>query len=86
MVRKDFIIKNEVGLHARPASELCALCKKFESGITINATKKPFNPKSVISILTAEIKKGSEITVEIDGADEENAMNELTTFFDKLLD
>ena len=86
MVRKDFVIKNEVGLHARPASELCALCKKFESSIMINSTKKTFNPKSVISILTAEIKKGSKITVEVVGADEEHAMSELTTFFDKLLD
>ena len=84
MVQKEFTICNEVGLHARPASELCALCKQFESEIKGNTRIKSFNPKSVISILTAEIKKGTIITIEVNGADEEQAMIRLTTFFDEL--
>ncbi len=84
MVQKEFTICNEVGLHARPASELCALCKQFESEIKGNTQKKAFNPKSVISILTAEIKKGTSITIEVNGADEEQAMIRLTKFFDGL--
>lgn len=84
MVTKDFTISNEVGLHARPASELCALCKRFESDFKGCTQKKTFNPKSVISILTSEIKKGTDITIEVNGVDEEKAMDELTKFFDEL--
>jgi len=84
VIQKDFTIHNEVGLHARPASELCALCKQFESDIKGSTQKKAFNPKSVISILTAEIKKGTTISIEVNGADEEQAMSKLTEFFDGL--
>ena len=84
MVQKDFKICNEVGLHARPASELCALCKQFESEIKGSTQKKGFNLKSVISILTAEIKKDTTISVEVNGTDEEQAMSKLTEFFDGL--
>jgi len=84
VVQKDFTIYNEVGLHARPASELCALCKQFESEIKGSTQKKAFNPKSVISILTAEIKKDTTISIEVNGADEEQAMRRLTEFFNGL--
>lgn len=84
MVAKDFTISNEVGLHARPASQLCALCKRFESDFKGYTRKKTFNPKSVISILATEIKKGTNITIEVNGADEEKAMDELAKFFDDL--
>lgn len=86
MVTKGFTINNEVGLHARPASELCALCKQFESDFKGYTPKKTFNPKSVISILTTEIKKGTDITIEVAGADEEKAMDALAKFFDELVE
>lgn len=84
MVSKDFIIKNETGLHARPASELCALCKGFESDVKIKCSTKIVNPRSVISILTGEMVKGKTITIEIDGTDEEKALKELIKFFNEL--
>lgn len=84
MVTKEFTVRNDVGLHARPASEMCALCKQFESEFKGSTPKKTFNPKSVISILTAEIKQGTVISVDINGKDEEKAMERLETFFNQL--
>jgi len=86
MVSKNFLIKNDTGLHARPASELCALSKEFESDIKIRSGNKIINPRSMISLLTGEMSKGKTITVEIEGLDEEMALCKLTEFFDELDD
>jgi phosphocarrier protein HPr len=86
MIRKDFIIKNRTGLHARPASDLCALCKGLESNIRILCGPKNINPRSVVSILTGDMGQGKAITVEVDGSDEEKACEALSVFFSELKD
>lgn len=84
MKTKEFTIQNPTGLHARPASDLCKLCKSFQSDIRILTGEKKLNAKSVVSILTGELVKGKTIQVTAEGADEEKAITALTAFFENL--
>ena len=82
MVSKEFTINNELGLHMRPASLLSQMAAKYQSNVTIKYNGKDFNCNSVMLLITALIKCGSEIELVCDGPDEEAALAELSAFID----
>ncbi len=77
MKKEKVIIKNETGLHARPASELVKLANKFKCNINIELNGKNANAKSILAIMSLGVRANTEIEVQCDGEDEENAMNEI---------
>lgn len=77
-------IKNPTGLHARPASQLTALCKKFPEKITLEIGETKIDPKSIISVLSAGIKCGTAIQVVVEGENEDAVGAELVAFIDGL--
>jgi multiphosphoryl transfer protein len=77
MKQLEITIKNETGLHARPAKVLVNLAKQFKSNISIQHGGKRANAKSMISVLTLGAVRGSEIVVQVDGEDEEKAIAEI---------
>ena len=79
MMKKEFIIRNEVGLHARPAALFVQTAKKFKSNITVEKEGEgKVNAKSILGILSLGAEKGTRITIEIEGEDEGQAMQALT--------
>ncbi|MDY5986035.1 HPr family phosphocarrier protein [Sporofaciens sp. SGI.106] len=74
MVSKKVRIINPTGLHLRPAGIFCNTAVKFDSKITFQYGNTNANAKSVLSVLGACIKKGDEIELICDGADEEEAL------------
>ena len=73
MKQLDLIIKNETGLHARPAKAFVGLAKQYKSNIKIGYGDKLVNAKSMIKVLTLGVKHAGEIRVIIDGEDENEA-------------
>lgn len=72
-----FVIHNEQGLHARPASHLVNLAKDFESKITVqNLTKggEPVSAKSMVKVVSLGASKGSELEFVATGADASKAI------------
>ncbi len=69
------IIKDPVGLHARPASVLVQEASKFESEITISGNGKDANLKSIMSVMSLGVKTGEEITIKAEGSDAEAAIS-----------
>jgi phosphotransferase system HPr (HPr) family protein len=85
MFTANATIKNPTGLHARPAAQLVALSKKFSSDIRItDASGNEFDPKSIISVLSAGIKQGSDVQVTAQGADEDEAGGQIVGFINDL--
>ena len=78
MVSKDFTIKNKMGLHMRPANVFVTEMTKFNSDVNIIMNGKKVNGKSIMNIMAACIKFGSEITVECDGSDEAEMLAKAT--------
>ena len=77
MISEKVIILNETGLHARPASVFVSAATKFKSDLTIQKGEKKANAKSILSVLSLGISKGTEITISADGLDEEEAVSKL---------
>ena len=77
-------VRNEVGLHARPASIFVQCAGKFRSRITIRNIKsggQRVNAKSILHVLTLGVGQGDEIELLIDGEDEANAAATLQQLF-----
>lgn len=77
MVSKKVIIKNPSGLHARPASVLTQAAGKCRSNVIIVYGEKQIQAKSILNIMAAAIKTGSEIEVQCDGETEEEDLKSL---------
>lgn len=78
MIKKDFEIKNEMGLHARAAALFVQTTNKFASDIFVERENERVNAKSIMGIMALGISKNSVITIIINGIDEEEAIEELT--------
>lgn len=74
MVSKKVTIKNEEGLHMRPAGLVTREMTKFQSTIYFIFEDKRINAKSVMNLIAGGIKCGSEITIECEGEDENEAL------------
>ena len=76
MVSKKFTIKNKMGLHMRPANVLVTAMTKYSSDINIIFEGKTINAKSIMNIMAACIKCGSQIIIECSGDDESAMLKE----------
>ena len=74
MTSKKVTIKLESGLEARPVAMLVQVASQYDSDIYVESASKRINAKSIMSIMTACIKQGSEIEIRCDGEDEEEAL------------
>lgn len=77
MIRKEFVINNKVGLHARPAAMFVQTASKFTSNIVIEKDDKKANAKSILELLSIGAEKGTHIIIEAKGEDEKKAMQAL---------
>lgn len=85
MEKEKFTLKNETGLHARPASVFVDKTGEFKSDIRIESKGKEVNAKSIMSVMSLGIDGGDEITLTIEGEDEEEAMTELSKLINEEL-
>ncbi|MCA9951595.1 MAG: phosphoenolpyruvate--protein phosphotransferase [Anaerolineales bacterium] len=79
MKQVDIVIHNPTGLHARPAKEFVNIAKQFKSDIRVVHGSKKANAKSMISMLTLGVENGGEISIMVDGEDEDAAVTALET-------
>ncbi len=75
MIQEDITIQNKHGLHARPAAQFVKIAGKFTSDIKVVKDGLEVNGKSIMGIMMLAAEPGSEITIIIDGEDEQDAMN-----------
>ncbi len=81
----NYVIKDEVGIHARPAGILVKEAKKYRSRIVIMKDGKKAEATKLMALMGLGVKCGDEIMVEVSGEDEDTASREIRTFFEKNL-
>lgn len=74
MVSKKVKVVNPSGLHLRPAGVLSQTSMKFKSNIIIESGEKRIVAKSVLNVMAAGIRCGTEVTLVCEGPDEEEAL------------
>lgn len=85
MVKETFVIENETGLHARPATEIAKIAMKYKCNVNLIVNGKTINAKSPLMIMSAGIKSKTELEILCDGEDEEKALEELKITFENQL-
>jgi len=85
MRRFEYIIKDELGIHARPAGMLVKEAKAFASEITIKKGDKEAGCTKLMALMGLGVKCGDVVTVTINGDDEENAEKAIKEFLEKNL-
>ncbi len=76
-----YVIKDEIGLHARPAGMLAKEAKKYESHLVIKANDKEADLSRLMAVMGLGVKQNDEVTITAEGSDEDAAIKELETFF-----
>lgn len=77
MVSENVVVKDKLGLHARPAGLFSKSASKFKSDVYISKDNKKCNAKSILGVLSLCVKCGDQITIECDGSDENVALESL---------
>lgn len=80
-----YIIKDELGIHARPAGQVVSEAKKYNSIITIDAGEKKANATRLMAVMALGVKCGQTVTVTAEGADEDAAIEGIQQFFETTL-
>lgn len=78
MKKQELELINRLGLHARAASKLVQLASRFDSQIWLSHRGKRVNAKSIMGVLLLAAPCGSRLTLEVDGADEDDAAQAIT--------
>lgn len=82
MKKFNYVIKDEVGIHARPAGLLAKEAKKYASKITLTKGEKSAEATKLMALMAMGVKCGEEITVSVEGEDEETTVVEIQKFFE----
>ncbi len=79
----EYTIKDELGIHARPAGILVKQLSAVKSAVTIEVRDKgkSADAKRLMAVMKMAVKQGDTVTVTIDGEDEESAAPEIEKFF-----
>ena len=78
----EYTIKDELGIHARPAGLLVKEAKKYESECTITKDGKTKKLTQLMMLMSLGVKQGETVTVTAEGTDEDTAIEGLKAFFE----
>jgi phosphocarrier protein len=77
MLQQEVEIINKLGLHARAAAKLVSCANNYESNVFLKRNGQRVNGKSIMGVMMLAANKGSMLQLEIDGRDEDQAMEAL---------
>ena len=78
----SYVIKDEIGIHARPAGLLVKEAKAFSSKITIEANGKSADVTRLMAVMGLGVKNGAEVVVKAEGDDEDVAIAKMQEFME----
>lgn len=77
MIKTTTTISNKLGLHARASAKLTKLAGSFPCEVWISKGERRVNAKSIMGVMMLAAGLGSTVTLETDGAREQEAMDAL---------
>ena len=78
----SYTVKDELGLHARPAGLLVKEVKNFQSKVTLEKDGKSVDASRLMAVMGMGVKKDQTVTVKVEGDDEDAACKALKAFFE----
>lgn len=81
MKQFTYVITDEVGIHARPAGNLVKKVKELGVKVTLSGNGKTSDASRLMAVMSMGIKQGMEVTVTVEGGDEDAAAEQMEAFF-----
>jgi len=78
MIEQEIEIVNKLGLHARASAKFTQLATKYKSEVWLTRNKRRVNAKSIMGVMMLAAGKGSMVTLETNGPDEQECFDALT--------
>ena len=82
MPSRIITIKNIPGIHARIASRIVHLSRRYDADLTFRDQNKKVNAKSILGLLALEANQGTSLEVSADGSDAEELLNAIVDLLD----
>jgi phosphocarrier protein HPr len=82
MLRQSITIRNKLGLHARAAAKLVKTAGRFESSVELRNAQRSADAKSIMGVMMLAASQGTELELIVDGADEVEALESVTSLVD----
>ncbi|MBM3394495.1 MAG: HPr family phosphocarrier protein [Betaproteobacteria bacterium] len=86
MKTRDIEIINKLGLHARASAKLTQLAGQFQCEVWMTKAGRRVNAKSIMGVMMLAAAKGSTVTLETSGGDEDKAMEEIAALINRRFD
>ncbi len=80
MIIKDILIEVPDNMDARPVALLVQVASQYKSSVHVISGDKKVNAKSIMGMMTLGITSGETVTVEVDGSDEEEAIENIEKY------
>ena len=78
----SYTVKDELGIHARPAGMLVKEVKNFQSKVTLEKDGKSVDSSRLMAVMGMGVKKDQTVTVTVEGDDEDAACEAIKAFFE----
>ncbi len=78
----SYTVKDELGIHARPAGMLVKEVKNFQSKVTLEKDGKSVDASRLMAVMGMGVKKDQTVTVKVEGDDEDAACDAIKAFFE----
>lgn len=85
MKKFQYVIKDELGIHARPAGLLVKEAGAYAGTVKIAANGKEVDAKRILGVMSLGVKKGCEVTVSVEGDGEAEMADKMKKFFEENL-
>ncbi|MGA8656747.1 MAG: HPr family phosphocarrier protein [Chthoniobacterales bacterium] len=85
-IQKEVTIRNKLGLHARPAAMFVRVANKHRAEIWIEKDGEQVNGKSIMGLMMLAAGQGCRIVITAEGADAQNAVEELELLIERRFD
>lgn len=86
LVEKDCVVRNKMGLHARPAAKLVQAANKFRCEVTLTKDGQDVNAKSIMGVLMLAAAQGTKVHVKAEGENADAAVAAIAALFEKGFD
>ena len=83
---KEFVVANKLGIHARPAAMFVKVANLYKSEIFVEKDEERVNGKSIMGLMMLAAGPGCTVTVETEGDDADQAMEDLAKLFERNFD
>ena len=86
LVERNVTIVNKLGMHARASAQFVSFVYRFKCDITLIKDDKKANAKSILNLLMMGLNCGSEVTVRVEGLNEEEVLESVINYIKNMTD